>query len=88
MATIAAKLGLSQKVEQPEIDDRCAQWLNLFGAASRGRPYTNGQPLALPPLDVLDLADRLSFPAQPEEALEVIGEMDNEWLEWARKHSK
>lgn len=83
MATIAAKLGMSKQVEPPESDERTEGWLGLFGAASRGRPYTNGHPLPLPPLDVLSLMDRLVFPAGAEEALEVVSAIDNEWLEWA-----
>ncbi|MCT8468888.1 hypothetical protein KZO85_09875 [Chromohalobacter canadensis] len=83
MATIAAKLGMSRQLDPPESDERTESWLGLFGAAARGRPYTNGYPLPLPPLDVLSLMDRLMFPAGVEEALEVVSAMDHEWLEWA-----
>lgn len=84
MATIAAKLGMAKQVEPPKSDDRTEQWVEFFNTAHRGRPYDNG-PLPLPPLDLLDLADRLRFPAEPMEIVGVVGEMDHEWLEWARK---
>lgn len=85
MAVIAERLGLKEKAAPPEIDERCEFWLWLYGIADRGRPYTMGSPLPLPPLDILSLIDRLALPANPDEALEVIGAMDVVCLEHISK---
>jgi hypothetical protein len=82
LATIAAKLGIADKVEKPEIDDRTAFWLNAYSLAERGRPYTNGFPLPLPPLNIIALVDALSLAAEPDEAVVVVCSMDDAWIKW------
>lgn len=76
---MAAQLGVDD--EPPECDDRTAAWISLFNTLNRGRPYTQGHPLPLPPLDILDLVDRLNFPADPDEACTVISALDKDWLD-------
>lgn len=88
MALIAERLGLKEKAAPPEIDERTDFWLYLYQIADRGRPYAMGQPLPIPPLDLIALVDRLSLAAQPDEALEVIGAMDVACLDHARKSKK
>ena len=69
----------------PEMDERTAWWLDAFDLASRERPYTNGHPLPIPPLKVLDLRDRLLWPAGSEESIAVVTAMDVTFLEHVSK---
>lgn len=85
MRAIAEKLGMADKLQPPEQDERTDFWLYLYALAGRGRPYTYGAPLPIPPLDVLALCERLELAAQPDEVTEIIAAMDDAWLEWAGK---
>tara|TARA_A100001391_G_C4987106_1_gene257008 strand:- start:132 stop:422 length:291 start_codon:yes stop_codon:yes gene_type:complete len=82
MATIAAKLGLSHQVEKPEIDARTNFWLQTYSLAERGRPYTQGIPLPLPPLDIIALVRQLEMPAGAAESVAVVSAMDDAWIKW------
>ena len=82
MATIAAKLGLAEKLERPECDDRTYFWQETYWLAARGRPHTHGIPLPLPPLDIIELVEKLQLPAEPAEAVAVISGMDDAWIKW------
>lgn len=77
-------------MKRPEADERTQFWLNTFHLATRGRPYAYGAPLPLKPLDILDLVDRLSLPAEPEEAVAIVCAMDDCWIKWkdGQKSSK
>jgi len=41
--------------------------------------------MPLPPLDILSMAERLQWPCQPDECLEVIGALDDDYR---AKHAK
>lgn len=65
----------------PELDDRTAFWINAFNLLCRGRPQGMGGLAWLPPLDILDTAERLQWPCQPDECIEVITAMDDMYRE-------
>ena len=49
--------------------------------ASRSRPMAMGGTPPLNPIDVLDLSERLRWPVEPDECLQVIGAIDDTWRE-------
>lgn len=57
--------------------------MSAYSMASRTRPVSMSGVPALNPLDVLDLADRLQWPGEPDECLHVISAMDDTWREMA-----
>lgn len=59
--------------------------MRTFSLMSRGRPIAMGGVAPLPPLDIMEIVDRLRLPCAYEEALEVIGSMDDEWRELQSK---
>lgn len=67
--------------EPPEYDERTGFWLRTFGILSRTRPASMGGIAPINPVTVLEMADRLQWPCEPDEALTVIMEMDDAWRE-------
>ncbi len=53
--------------------------MRTFSLLCKGRPIAMGGLPPLPPLDIMEIIDRLRLPCDYEEALEVIGAMDDEW---------
>lgn len=88
MAAIAAKLGMSKQAERPDGDERTLFWLDTYWLAARGRPHTHGIPLPLPPLDIIDLIEKLELPAESDEAVAVICAMDDAWIRWKDSQQK
>lgn len=80
---VAAQLGMD--AEPPEYDDRVGFWLSAFNIASRARPPAMRGIPPVSPVTILDLRERLRWPAEPDEAVAVICAMDNVWREL---HSK
>ena len=80
---MAAQLGMD--AEPPEYDDRVGFWLSAFSIASRTRPPAARDIPPISPVTVLDLRERLCWPAEPDEAVAVICAMDDAWREL---HSK
>ncbi|RUR26846.1 hypothetical protein ELY33_17205 [Vreelandella andesensis] len=69
----------------PELDGRTSFWMSAFGILNRTRPASMGGVPPINPVTVLDLADRLQWPCQPDEALTVIIAMDDEWRSMQQK---
>lgn len=75
---------LGIEADPPELDERTAFWMRTFRLMSKGRPVTMGGLAPIPPLDIMETIDRLHLPCDYEEAIEVIGAMDDEWREMNR----
>jgi hypothetical protein len=65
----------------PELDERTAQWLQWFGILNRTRPPAMGGLSPINPVTVLDLAERLQWPCEPDEAITVILALDDQFRE-------
>ena len=63
--------------EPPELDERTAFWVSAFNTLCRGRPQAMAGVPPLPPLDILETAERLRWPCDPDECLEVVAAMDD-----------
>lgn len=81
-AQTALNARFGSQVKPPECDERSQFWQEVFWLANRGRPHTHGIPLPLPPLDIIDLAERLDLPTEPAEAVAVVGALDDAWIAW------
>ncbi|MFG6139511.1 hypothetical protein [Halomonas sp. B23F22_10] len=76
---MAAQLYL--EAEPPEYDERTEFWLSAFGTASRARPLAMGGIPPISPVTILDLRERLRWPAEPDEAVAVLCAMDDAFRE-------
>lgn len=76
---MAAQLG--EHAEPPEYDSRTAFWLHAFGILNRTRPPSMGGIAPINPVTILDLAERLQWPCEPDEALHVVCLLDDEHRE-------
>ena len=79
---------LGVKGDPPDLDERTAFWISAFNLLCRGRPASMGGLMPLPPLDILETAERLDWPCQPDECLEVIGALDDAYRERNEKASQ
>jgi hypothetical protein len=75
---VARALGVDEP--PPELDSRTAFWVNAFNLLCRGRPQSMAGVATLPPLDILQTAERLQWPCQPDECVEVVTAMDDMYL--------
>lgn len=82
MRTIAEKLGLADRDEPPEIDERCDFWLDVFSTLSPSRPNSPG-PIPLSEMNAL--LQMVPMPCQPKELVSVIQAMDVVFLDHIRK---
>lgn len=71
--------------EPPECDFRTAFWIESFNLLCRGRPPSMAGISPLPPLDILETAERLEWPCDPRECVEVIAALDDAYLEMNAK---
>jgi len=76
---VAKSIGVDEP--PPTLDERTAFWINAFNLLCRGRPQSMAGIACLPPLDILDMVERLQWPCDPHECLEVIGAMDDQFLQ-------
>lgn len=74
---MAAELGVTEP--PPELTERTRFWMEAFGTAHRTRPAAMGGIPALNPLDLLALRDRLGWPCEADECLQVLCAMDDQW---------
>lgn len=71
----------------PELDERTLFWVQSFNLLCRGRPLGMSGIAYLPPLDILDTAERLNWPCQPDECLAVIMAMDDAYIQMNKLQS-
>lgn len=65
----------------PELDSRTSFWMQCFGILNRTRPPSMGGVPPINPVTVLDMAERLQWPCEPEEAITVILALDDQFRE-------
>tara|TARA_B100000700_G_scaffold189815_1_gene209172 strand:- start:41171 stop:41440 length:270 start_codon:yes stop_codon:yes gene_type:complete len=85
MALVAERLGLKDRAQPPEIDERCEYWLYLFDLLSPSRPAGYGAPQPIPLTEVHALWQLMSPPCAPDELIGVMREMDVTFLEHANR---
>lgn len=78
-AAIAASLGL-EPPEPPEIDHRTEFWLGMFRRLSPSRQYTHGIAVNIPVSEIQAFCQFHPVPADADEVLHVIGELDDAYL--------
>ena len=61
--------------------------MSAFNLLNRGRPISMGGIAPIPPQLVCDMADRLQWPCQYDEAIHVITAMDDAFRERHQKKS-
>lgn len=65
----------------PELDERTAFWVRAFNILCRTRPQGMSGILPLSPVVMLDMSERLDWPCDPQECIEVLTAMDDEYRE-------
>ncbi len=67
--------------DAPELDERTSFWMNAFSILHRTRQPGMSGITPINPVTVLDLAERLEWPCDPDEALSVVIAMDDAFRE-------
>lgn len=67
--------------DAPDLDARTSFWMRAFSLCNRERPVTMGGIAQIPPSSMFYLSDRLRWPCDDEELLEVISRMDSAYRE-------
>jgi hypothetical protein len=60
--------------------------VEAFGTLARGRPVSMGGMMPIPPMDIIGMAEKLQWPCEPDECLQVITEIDDDYRERAQKN--
>lgn len=76
---VSAMLGV--EAEAPELDERTAFWIEAFNLLCRARQPSMGGILPISPVTMLDMADRLEWPCEPRECVEVISALDDAYMD-------
>lgn len=63
--------------DAPELDERTNFWMGAFSILHRTRQPGMSGITPINPVTVLDLAERLEWPCDPEEAISVVIAMDD-----------
>lgn len=72
-------LGVDQ--EAPECDSRTGFWIESFNLLCRTRQASMGGILPLNPVVIMDMADRLEWPCEYRECVEVLCAVDDTYRE-------
>lgn len=88
MSVIAQKLGLADKLEAPEIDDRSEYWIELFHILSPSRPVSDSGPRYIPLSEIKALIEMVPQPAANDEVVLLVRAMDGVFMEYVEGKRK
>lgn len=72
---------LGVEPDPPTLDARTSFWMRAFSLCCRERPQSMSGIAQIPPSSMFYLSDRLGWPCEDEELLEVITQMDAAYRE-------